>query len=86
MEASLLLAIVKHDIEAARHRHDQLLQALVRMPAALGAAGNVIQVVDALDLERNMLAALDEGEVATRVGDLGEVDEVAVTHRIFMFH
>jgi hypothetical protein len=47
------------------------------MPAALRATGYVIQIVDPFDLERDMPAALDKGEVAARIGDLRQIDQLA---------
>lgn len=78
MDALLVLPVVDDDVEAARHGDDELLQPLVRMTAALRATRHVVKVVHALDVEWNMAAALDEGQVATRVVDFGEVDDLAV--------
>src|SRR5215210_2744419 len=47
------------------------------MPAALRATGYVIQIVDSSDLERDMPAALDKGEVAARIGNLRQIDQLA---------
>src|SRR4051794_363993 len=77
MEALTVDAVVDHHVEAARHRDQELMQALVGMAAALGAAGHVVEVVDALDPEVDVPVALDEGEIAARVLDLREVDDAA---------
>ena len=53
------------------------MQILVRMAAAFGSAGNVIKIIDALDFKGDMAAAFDEGEVAPRLIDLGQVDHLA---------
>src|SRR5215212_10131699 len=47
------------------------------MPAALRATGYVIQIVDPFDLERDMPAALDKGQVAARIGDLRQIYQLA---------
>ena len=56
------------------------------MAAALGAAGNIVEVVNATDLEGDVATALDEGQVAARIGNLWELDDAAffdtVGHRL----
>ena len=47
----------------------------MRVTAPISAARDIVEVIDALDVERDMAAALDESEVATRLGDLRKVDE-----------
>ena len=42
------------------------------MTAANFPAGNVVQVVDTLDVERNVLCRLDRRQIAARVGDAAE--------------
>ncbi|MCY1458168.1 hypothetical protein D9M71_755270 [compost metagenome] len=46
------------------------------MAGAHFPAGHVVQVVDALDIERNVLVAFDEGQVAARIRNLREIDEL----------
>jgi hypothetical protein len=41
------------------------------MAAALGNAGNVVQVINPRDLERHVPAALDDGQRAPRIEDTG---------------
>lgn len=81
VDAGLVLAVVDDDVEAAGHGDDELLQFLVGMPAALRPAWHVVKVIDALDVEGNVAAALDEGEVAAGVLDLRQVDDFAVGDR-----
>ena len=69
----LVLAIVNNHVKTAGHGDNQLMQALVRMPAALSPAGYVIQVINPLYLKGNMCPALDKGQIAARVVDFGEV-------------
>ena len=35
--------------------------------------------VDRLNVERDMTAAFDEGQIAARIVDLGQVDEITVS-------
>ena len=46
----------------------------MRMPAAFGVYRNVVEVVDAGDLERDMVATLDKGQITTRIVDLRKLD------------
>ena len=59
MEPLLAVPVVEHDVEAARHRHDELLEAAVGVAAALGPAGHVVEVVHALDVEGDVPGTLD---------------------------
>jgi hypothetical protein len=48
------------------------------MSATFRSPRNVIQVVNALDLERYMPPALNESEIPSRVVDSGKIDHSAV--------
>lgn len=78
MHPLLFFSVVEYHVKAARHGDDELMQRFVRMPPTLGSAGDVVQIVNALDVKRNMASPFDEGEVATRVLDLGKIDYFAV--------
>lgn len=45
--------------------------------AAIRAARHVIEVENPFDLERHMSVSLDKRKIAPRIGNLGEVDELA---------
>lgn len=77
MESSLLLAIIEDHIEATRHGNDKLVQNLVCVPAALGSAGYIVKIINALDFKRYMSSAFNEGEIASWITDLGEIDNPA---------
>jgi hypothetical protein len=47
----------------------------MRVTASISAARDVVEIVDTLDVERDMSTSLDEGEVAARLGDLRKLDE-----------
>ena len=53
------------------------MQLPVGMGPAIRAPGNVISVVDSLDIEGDMMFALDESEVPPRLRDLRERDKAA---------
>src|SRR5690349_21507470 len=74
-------AVVEHDVKAAGHGDQQLVQVLVSVPASLRPPWNVVEVVDAADVERDVVMPFNEREVAPRVGDLRELHHVAVLDR-----
>ena len=82
MDALLGSTIVKLNIKASRHRNNELMQSLMCMASSLGTARNVIQVVDPANIERNMVAALDKGQIAARVLNLGKIDDPAEINAI----
>jgi hypothetical protein len=50
----------------------------VRVPTPLGASRNVIEIINALDLERNMPATLNERQIPAGLGDPGKINDVAL--------
>ena len=71
----LFATVVEQDVEAAGEGDDELMQVSVGMTAAFGAGGDVVEVIDAADGEGDVTIFLDEGEVAARIGDLGEFND-----------
>lgn len=69
MESSFFSSVIENHVKTAGHGNQELLQRLMRMSASLGAAGHVIEIVDPPDIERNVLAALNEREIAPRIMD-----------------
>ena len=61
MEFPFFLTIVDMDVKASRHGDQELGQFLMGVTAPFGSAGDVVEVIDSLDLERDMPPALDEG-------------------------
>lgn len=78
MKAAFFCAVVQNHIEASRKSNDELVEILVCMPAALGASGYVVKIIDAFDIEGDVPTAFNEGEIASRVVDSGEVNDLAV--------
>ena len=72
-----LESIVKHHIEAARHGNDQLLQTLVSVRTPIGTTGNVIRVIDSLNVERDMMVALNKGQISPGIRNFRKVDQAA---------
>ncbi len=64
MHPFLRIPVVEDNIEAAGHGYDELLQLFVGVSAAFRAAGYVVEVVDTLDVERCLVAGLDNGQVS----------------------
>ena len=81
METPFLFAVVKHNVETPRHGNDQLPQGFVRMPAPLRAPWHVVKVIHALNVERDVLTALDEGQIASGIGDFGQINEITTVYR-----
>ena len=54
------------------------MQLFVGMPTPGGASGDVIEVVNALNIKRNMIAALNECQVSLRIRDFRQFNDLAV--------
>ena len=70
--------IIQIDVKTPGHGDDELMQRLVSVTAPFGAAGNVIEVINALDVERDVTPAFNEREIPTRIMDDREFDELAL--------
>ena len=51
---------------------------LERVAGAIGTARNVVEIKHAFDEEGNMPFAFDKGQIASRVGDFGQVNDAAL--------
>lgn len=78
MDALFILAIVQDYVKAARHRDDKLLESFVSMAAPFPSAGYIVQIVDALDVERHMISTFNKGEIPPRIRDLWKADDSAM--------
>src|SRR6267143_6230632 len=78
MNPLFLRPIVQDDIKAARHRNNQLMQRFVGVTAPLSAAGDVVEIENPLNCEWDMPLAFNKGQVPTRIGDLGKINNLAV--------
>ena len=76
--AHSLTTIVHHHVEAAVDGNDVLVQGIVRVPASCGAARNVVKVVDATNVERDVLTTFHECQVTTMVMDAGQRQRHAI--------
>jgi len=63
-----------------------LLTAPLPPAAAFCSTRHIIQIIYALNLERNVPVAFDEGQVATRIGNLGQQDDFAVVDAVLGSH
>ena len=70
MKALTAATIVDLNVEATRQRDQHLTHRLVRVTPAFSPPWNVIEVIDALDVEGDVHPALDEGEIAALIVDL----------------
>src|ERR1700730_6751906 len=48
------------------------------VPSAFGTAGNIVKIIDALDLKGYMSSTFDEGEVASWITDFWEVNNPTI--------
>lgn len=77
MNAAFLVPVIQNYVKASRHGNDELMQRFVRMTTAFRATGHVVEIVNALNIERDMLAALYEGEVPARIRDFWKINDFA---------
>gem|GEM_PF-2616677 len=56
------------------------MKCFMRVPTALCATRHIVQIIDALYIERNMLPAFYEREISTAIVDYGEANDLAVTN------
>jgi hypothetical protein len=74
----LINAVIENYIEAAGCCDDELLGCLERVSGSGFAAWDVVQIVDTLDLKRDLSSALDETQIATRVANPWQLDDLAL--------
>ena len=72
------MPIVEMDVKGAGHRDDQLMQGLVSVTTAFGSARDVVQVVDTLDVERDVYLSFNECQIASGVVDPRKFNDLAV--------
>jgi hypothetical protein len=77
MKALLLLTVIQNHIKTSRKRDDQLVQVFVCVTTPLGSPGNVVEIINALDLKWNMPPAFNECEIASWIADFGQVNNPA---------
>lgn len=70
--------IIQDHVEASGHRYDELLQRFVSMTRARCSAWYVVEVIDAFDFEGYVSLRFDEGEIAARIGNLWEVNDLTI--------
>ena len=78
MKALFVFAVVNNHIKAAGHCDEKLVASFERVPGAIGAAGNVVQIKHPFDAERDMAVGFKEREIAPWIGDLWEFNDAAL--------
>ena len=73
-----LLTIVKSNIKAARDGDDELVTCAQSMPGARLAAWDIVEIEDSLNFKGNVFVGLNEAQVSSCVGNLGQVNEIGV--------
>lgn len=71
---SFFCTVVDLHAEAAGQSEDDLFQFLVRVAAALGIHRDIIEIINSGDIEGDMRATLNEGQIATWIVDLWQVE------------
>jgi len=70
-------AIIDHNIKAPRDGNDQLFELIMCMAAPRFPAGDIIEIVDPLDIERYAPTPINKGEIAARIRDLRKLNNPA---------
>jgi len=83
MKTLFFKTIIQNDIKTAGHGDDQLMKRLVSMPATFGTAGDVVEIVDPINIKWDMPSApLNKGQVTAGIGDLGKLYDPAIIQGI----
>lgn len=78
MEPLLFLPVIYHHIETAGHGNEKLMAFLQRVPGPIRATRYVVKVEDTLDGERDVPIPLDKRQVASWVGNFGQINDVTL--------
>ncbi|ROQ91775.1 hypothetical protein EDF72_4347 [Delftia acidovorans] len=54
------------------------MQTLVRMTTSMGTTRDIVQIVHTTNIERYMLACFNKCQIASRIFNLGQIDNLAV--------
>ena len=74
MNALLVFSVIQHHIKTPRHGDDELMQIFVRMTTTFRTTWNIVEIINAPDIKRDMAIALNEREITSRVGNLWQVN------------
>ena len=78
MKALLLFAVIQNHIKTSRKRDNELVQMFVCVTTPLGSSGNVIQIINALNLKGHMPPSFNERKIAPWITDFGQVNNPAL--------
>ena len=79
MEPSLVGSVIQDDVEASGHGDQKFMQFLVGMPSTLSSSRHIVQIVHSLNVVRDVPSAFNERQVASRVSDLWQINQFAVS-------
>ena len=71
MEPFLPMTVIQNDVEAARHRNDELMKLLVSVSTSLSTTRYIIEIINPFDIEGYVPFTFNEGEISTCIMDLG---------------
>lgn len=77
MKTFFRCSVVQNNVKTSRHCYDELVEILVCMFSALCPPGDVIEVVNPFDIERNFLSTLHKGQAPAAVADPGKINDFA---------
>ena len=78
MKALLLVTVIQNHVKTTRKRNDELVQIFVCVTTPLGTSGNVIKIVNTLDLKGNVPPTFNERKIAPWITDFGQVNNPAL--------
>ena len=78
MKAFFLFAVIQNYIKTSRKRDNELVQMFVCVTTPLGSSGNVIKIINTLDLKGHMSPPFNEGKIAPWITDFGQVNNHAL--------
>lgn len=76
----LLSAIIQGNRKRATGCHNELVEFFVSMRATTFATGYIIEIIDAFNVERHIVVPLYYGQIASRVRNLSQVNQLAVVY------
>ena len=77
VESLLVLPVVHHHVETARHGDEELMALLEGVTGAVRPAGHIVEIEHPLDRKRDVPIVLQKGQIAARILDLRQLNNLA---------
>ena len=75
-----LAAIIQGNRKRSTRCHNELVEFFVSMRSATFATGYIIEIIDALNVERHIVVSFYYGQIASRVRNFSQVNQLAVVY------